>query len=502
MRKRRWFRKWSVLVVLLSLICVGHGGSKAFAADRTQYPGSAAVEDSTNVVEGFKGNRVQPGVVGATVSGGGSLGFPNQVRANMGTIGGGGGNQAGELSTVGGGGNNVAAGFRATVGGGSQNAATRDSATIGGGYGNTAAGSYTTIGGGTFNTATEVNATVGGGSGNKAEERHSTVGGGSVNIAAGFAGTVAGGVSNNAVSTYSTVGGGIANSAREIGATVSGGAGNVASGEYATVSGGMTNRVTALYGTVAGGRGNVTGRNSSPSNVAYATIGGGTENRAEGSYSVVPGGSSNIAAGDHSFAAGHRAIIDTNHQGAFLYADSREADFHSLEANEFAVRAMGGFRFVTATDPSGNPMAGVRLTAGSGSWESLSDRSAKTNLAPANGQEILGKLIQLPMMTWSYKTQSPNVRHIGPIAQDFHAIFSLGEDGPYLSDVDVNGVALAAIQGLYEALAEKGVQVEVQQQRIRLLEEEMAFLRNELARLGEKVASIGVGTRSQSNSGR
>jgi hypothetical protein len=217
---------------------------------------------------------------------------------------------------------------------------------------------------------------------------------------------------------------------------------------------------------------------------------------------VVPGGSSNIADGDHSFAAGHRAVIDTNHQGTFLYADSKEADFHSLEANEFAVRATGGFRFVTATDPSGNPTAGVRITAGSGSWESLSDRSAKTNLAPANGQEILGKLIQLPMMTWSYKTQSPNVRHIGPTAQDFYATFSVGEDGPYLSAVDVNGVALAAIQGLYEALAEKGVQVEVQQQRIRLLEEEMAFLRNELARLGEKVASIGVGTRSQSNSGR
>jgi hypothetical protein len=40
--------------------------------------------------------------------------------------------------------------------------------------------------------------------------------------------------------------------------------------------------------------------------------------------------------------------------------------------------------------------------------------------------------------------------------QDFYAAFGLGEDGAHISTVDADGVALAAIQGLYaenEALA-------------------------------------------------
>jgi hypothetical protein len=43
------------------------------------------------------------------------------------------------------------------------------------------------------------------------------------------------------------------------------------------------------------------------------------------------------------------------------------------------------------------------------------------------------------------------VRHVGPTSQDFHAVFGLnGEDNMHISSVDVQGVALAAIQGLNE----------------------------------------------------
>ncbi|CAM3987306.1 hypothetical protein MEZE111188_19330 [Mesobacillus zeae] len=41
--------------------------------------------------------------------------------------------------------------------------------------------------------------------------------------------------------------------------------------------------------------------------------------------------------------------------------------------------------------------------------------------------------------------------HIGPTTQDFHADFGLnGEDNKHISNVDIQGVALAAIQGLNE----------------------------------------------------
>jgi trimeric autotransporter adhesin len=52
-------------------------------------------------------------------------------------------------------------------------------------------------------------------------------------------------------------------------------------------------------------------------------------------------------------------------------------------------------------------------------------------------------------MRWSYKTQGPSIRHMGPTAQDFSRAFGLGEDDRHITTIDADGVALAAIQGLY-----------------------------------------------------
>jgi hypothetical protein len=48
---------------------------------------------------------------------------------------------------------------------------------------------------------------------------------------------------------------------------------------------------------------------------------------ASGLSSTIPGGRDNLAAGDYSFAAGHRAKANDN--GAFVWADSTDADFSS-----------------------------------------------------------------------------------------------------------------------------------------------------------------------------
>ncbi len=39
------------------------------------------------------------------------------------------------------------------------------------------------------------------------------------------------------------------------------------------------------------------------------------------------------------------------------------------------------------------------------------------------------------------------VRHVGPMAQDFHAAFGLGDSDKSIGMQDIEGVALAAIQG-------------------------------------------------------
>jgi hypothetical protein len=163
---------------------------------------------------------------------------------------------------------------------------------------------------------------------------------------------------------------------------------------------------------------------------------------------MVAGGRFNSAAGDYSFAAGHQASVNANHNGTFLWADSVSSVFTSAAPNEFAARATGGVRFVTAVDPGGNPTAGVTLAAGASSWGTVSDRNAKENFAPIDGVDVLERLAAIEISTWNYKTQDHSIRHMGPMAQDFYAAFGLGEDQKRINTVDADGVALAAVQGL------------------------------------------------------
>ena len=128
-----------------------------------------------NVLLGYEGNFVTPGVIGAVVNGGGVNGAPtpNRVTGNFGTVAGGFNNLAGDLD-----------GDPVTTG---------NVATIGGGYNNTASGGAGTIGGGQSNTASGLVATVGGGFVNQASGDYATVAGGLVNAASGSASAVPGG---------------------------------------------------------------------------------------------------------------------------------------------------------------------------------------------------------------------------------------------------------------------------------------------------------------------
>jgi hypothetical protein len=214
-------------------------------------------------------------------------------------------------------------------------------------------------------------------------------------------------------------------------------------------------------------------------------VGGGYGNQAGGAYATVPGGYGNQALSEYSLAAGNRAQIGAEHPGVFLFADSNNVDFSSSAPDEFAARATGGVRFVTAVDGAGAPLAGVRLAQGSGTWESLSDRDAKTAILPVDARQVLEILMDVPVSTWQYAGQPGSVQHIGPMAQDFYAAFALGQDERYISSVDADGVALAAIQGLYQIVQEKESQIAAlqaqnadQEKRLNALETRLSNLEN------------------------
>jgi hypothetical protein len=212
--------------------------------------------------------------------------------------------------------------------------------------------------------------------------------------------------------------------------------------------------------TIAGGY-----RNTNTAD--YAAIGGGEQNTASGWSATVGGGVDNTAGGDYSFAAGHWAMATDN--GAFVWS-SGEYYTYSWGNNTFTVRATGGVRFYTA----GGTANGVQLASGSGSWSSLSDRNAKENFQPVDCRQILERVAALPVTTWNYKTQPPTIRHIGPMAQDFAAAFSVGENDHSISTVDADGVALAAIKGLYEELQTQKARNDALEKRIAELERLLA----------------------------
>lgn len=58
----------------------------------------------------------------------------------------------------------------------------------------------------------------------------------------------------------------------------------------------------------------------------------------------------------------------------------------------------------------------------------------------------------MPVSTWSYRSDDPSVRHLGPMAQDFHAAFGLGSTDRAYDPIDAHGVELAAIKALYERI--------------------------------------------------
>ncbi len=323
----------------------------------------------------------------------------------------------------------------ATVSGGAGNTAGSDYAVVGGGFGNTADDDYTVVGGGANNTAGGNYATVGGGSNNTASGNQATVGGGSNNTASSTNTTVAGGLGNTATSSYATIGGGDGNTA----------------GSYATIGGGADN-------TASG---------------ADAVVGGGRNNLASGNNATVPGGLANTASGGYSFAAGSNARAV--HAGAFVWADNTGAVISSTTSNQFLVRASGGITLYTNSTAT----TGVRVLPGGGAWASVSDRRLKANFAPVDGRGVLDALMTVPIQTWNYSAQDASIRHMGPMAQDFYATFGVGEDDVTITTVDADGVALAAIQGLYTLVQEK--------------DSEIAALRTSNADLHTRMAALEAG---------
>jgi hypothetical protein len=356
--------------------------------------------NAPNVIGGSSVNLTAPGIVGATIAGGGGNdtngnSYVNAVNADFGTVGGGSANTAGGTnSTVGGGYLNLATGAGAFIGGGLFNTTLGPEATVVGGYLNEALGAGSFVGGGGYdgkhtqgNSANSPGSAIGGGVGNLAFGYEATVAGGYENMAYVDYTVVAGGYQNSAFSPYGAVLGGYQNTANGSNATIGGGYQNTASGPGSFIGGGGTDGAGTLLGNSASGAASVIGGGMSNTNNGYAstiggglqnfanssssgtflyggatvaggevnkastdfaTVGGGVFNTASGVDATVPGGSANLAGGTGSFAAGQSA--QTTHNGTFIWGDGSQTFTGANVDNAFNALATGGVFLYNGTN--------------------------------------------------------------------------------------------------------------------------------------------------------
>lgn len=349
-----------------------------------------------------------------------------------------------------------------TIGGGgfpeSPNVISDSFNTISGGFGNQA---------GNSDSIEYFYATIGGGRENFARGNSSTISGGYGNYVSGLASTISGGKYNDATLDYATVSGGYSNESTGIYSTIGGGTTNISSFDYATVGGGYSNQSTG-YGS---------------------TIGGGYLNTASGALSTIPGGLRNVASGYSSFAAGaHAKAIN---DGCFVWGDSTVYGDITCSSNDrWVARSSGGVYFYTNYGLT----SGMYLASGGSAWNAVSSRDLKENFTLVDTNLLLENIAKHPITSWNYKSQDTSIRHIGLMADEFNALLDgLGGEGmDHINSLDADGVALAAIQGLYTQNQELIQQNEDQTKKIDDLEtrieqlEKMAISENSLQ------SSIGI----------
>jgi uncharacterized coiled-coil protein SlyX len=178
---------------------------------------------------------------------------------------------------------------------------------------------------------------------------------------------------------------------------------------------------------------------------------------------------------DHTTAIGKFAS-NNGFSGTFIWSDGSaqaSADtFRNTANNEFAARATGGFRF--RTNLTGT--TGCNLPAGSGVFNCTSSRYTKENFAGVNGEDVLTRLRKVPVTSWNYISEGQQVRHLGPMAEDFYGAFGLGTSDKAIGVQDLAGINLAAAQALDQRTAE--------------LQKENAQLRTQLSTLEQRLAAL------------
>jgi hypothetical protein len=162
-------------------------------------------------------------------------------------------------------------------------------------------------------------------------------------------------------------------------------------------------------------------------------------------------------------------------------------------ASNMTIFGDGNIRFTfnqvpnATIQPNGNLFVRGAINS-NGPVNGMSDRNVKENIKTVDTNEILAKVVKLPITTWNYIYDESDTPHMGPMAQDFFASFGLGEDDKRIAYMDKDGVALAAIQGLNTKVEAKDKEIAELTQTLKDQTELILELTERLDRLESLVA--------------
>jgi hypothetical protein len=271
--------------------------------------------------------------------------------------------------------------------------------------------------------------------------------------------------------------------------------------------------------------GYVNGTQWDDANIGLYSVAMGQSVRASGDNAVAMGlrataaNGSSVAIGEDVTASGYASVALGYHahtnarRGSFVFADNVTGGTQDTLRAELVGSAVWrlscGMRIHTnqaltsgvsfggpAVNPSvcgnsfyhGQANAMISTSTGAylhtnGTWTNASDVNRKHRFAEVSGEDVLTRLRSLPITLWSYRTEREDVRHIGPMAQDFRAAFGLGDDDRAIGTVDADGVALAAAQALERRTAGQEERIAALELRNAQLERENAEVRGRLTRI-------------------
>lgn len=223
---------------------------------------------------------------------------------------------------------------------------------------------------------------------------------------------------------------------------------------------------------------------------ANGNVGIGTATPTGGSLHIRrTDGTSSLFVEEASSTIANRALLSlTNNGGANLNMINSSATgdvggggwrINSKDGLYFAIRPQvmsqpGQPDFVLERGGKLTLLGTVNATA----FNTTSDKNLKKDIISVEPRDILKKVTELPIGEWSFIAGEENVRHIGPMAQDFQKQFGLGPSDKTINLMDSTGVALAAIQGLTEILEERETEIKELSEQMKELREEIRSLKS------------------------